>query len=226
MRRNYTVKQQKKRAGHSVVLLGIFIIAFASGISFLQYKYHFINVYLIANYAERARTWMSEHKVHLNANIQKVKQFASNQDEPEQPVHFEFYKTLTSADMTTAEPVVSDVLPVSAKKTDNIAIKPTKSPAALPASIVSASDLENDLSQEVSVDNYVIQAGVFKNASGAEQFKRSLLAIGFTAKVIKMTNADKEIYRVQLGPYNNKTQAKVAQQRLQRKGLQSTIRKI
>lgn len=230
MRRNYTVKHQKSHQRRWLMLAGIILIIAASTLSFLQYKYHLMNVSSVSNYATRLRTWFAEHNVHLNQNIQKVKQFANNQDEAEPPIHFEFYKTLSSTQMTASQstavlqPITSTPVGTVKKVVNEIAAKPIKS-TTLPT-LISASDLEKDLSQEISEDNYVIQAGVFKTATSAEQLKRSLTAIGFSAKVVKFTNADKEIYRVQLGPYNNKSQAKLAQQRLQHKGMQGTIRKI
>jgi cell division protein FtsN len=50
-------------------------------------------------------------------------------------------------------------------------------------------------------DNYILQAGSFRNASDAEQLKAQLALLGSIATVQKVTVDDETWYRVRIGPF-------------------------
>lgn len=70
------------------------------------------------------------------------------------------------------------------------------------------------------VEKYYVQLGIFKNALDASQLRLSLLLSGVEADVVKVNN---QSYSVQLGPYMRETQAKSMQQRLSKKGFDSSV---
>ncbi len=72
---------------------------------------------------------------------------------------------------------------------------------------------------------YVLQLGVFKNQVSANQFRLSLLLAGVESEVVKIEAGDVSVYSVQRKGYTTERQAKLAQKRLQQKGIESVVKK-
>lgn len=91
---------------------------------------------------------------------------------------------------------------------------------------VDANELEKELAKHIKQNTYIVQAGIFKNFEIAERFRHSLAAKGLVVGMVKLSNAERNIYRVQLGPFSNKEQAKLAERQLQKNGVSGIIRKV
>jgi cell division protein FtsN len=65
---------------------------------------------------------------------------------------------------------------------------------------------------------YYVQVGAFRQAEEAEAQRARLALQGFSAKVSEREQAGQRVYRVRLGPFDNKVDAEVMQERL--RGLQ------
>jgi len=197
---------------------------------------------LVSAYFSRMKTWVSERKSHLNQGLVKVKRLAANKSDPAPEIHFEFYTALPNmqvklSDLNTAEqnanannkvnPLVSRANKVvSTDKSDSTTKDQQASDVAVSSAIVNANDLEKELSAQLTRKSYVIQLGIFNSRSAASRYRSSLVSAGFVASVVKATVAGNNIYRVQLGPFKNQDQARVAQKELQKKGLNGIMRKI
>lgn len=116
----------------------------------------------------------------------------------ESEIHFDFYNELPKMQVTVPE------------KADDVAASP----------IIKKT--------HASADNtYVLQLGVYKEATLASQERLSLLLSDCEAQVAKIETEDgEEAYRVQQGPLNNLAEAKKIQHELQAKGIVSVIKKI
>ena len=78
---------------------------------------------------------------------------------------------------------------------------------------------------QTAKENYFLQLGVFKNEKGATQLRLSLLLSGIDADVVKTVAGEQSVYRLLQGPYANAESAQTAQQKLQKKGVVSIVRK-
>jgi cell division protein FtsN len=224
-------------AGAFILVLGI------TGFGFYQYKHQPQRFLALTDCYQKLTNWMTERKHHLNQSIQVVKQIAVK-DAAEQPVHFEFYTALPNMKMelATAENLNSSVSAPAPKKvlptTAATAVPDTKITALSPAvatlaeiktksPFVSPEELERQMSRELDTSTqYVLQLGVFRAADAAQKLRSALVAAGFHAVVSKMAGKDRELYRVQLGPYLNKSQAIHIQGELQKRGMDSVVRKV
>lgn len=134
----------------------------------------------------------------------------------EDDVHFDFYTELPNIQVTPAieedaapAPPAEHIKPVT-KKIDK------KTEIAKPA--VSAKAIEAKQKQ------VVLQMGIFSDMASADQLRLSLLLGGFESTIVK-TSAHGS-YRVQQGPFATLSQAKNAQKKLQRKGIDSEIKNV
>ncbi len=125
-------------------------------------------------------------------------------------VRFAFYTELPNTD-------------VKAKITEKLS-----SPAKPLAEERSSQSIKSDHIQAKSLvasSHYILQIGIFKNQAGASQLRLSLLLAGVESEVVKTEIGDVVVYSVQKGPYENERFAKSAQKRLQKKGIESIVRK-
>lgn len=74
--------------------------------------------------------------------------------------------------------------------------------------------------------NYFVQAGAFRNAEEAEAQRARLALLGFDAKVSEREQAGQRIYRVRLGPFGNKVEAEVMQERLRAKQIDTALVRV
>lgn len=226
MRRNSKKKFATRRTQSSikwswVAFFLIFLITVVgASVLVFQYRHHPENFPKLNAYFEQVNGWLAEHKSHLHQKVIKVKQVATN-DDGEKQIHFEFYTTLPNAQMRVAESVDVDTPTEAPAKTSRPKMAKSKSP-----SIINADELEREFSTQLQQNSYVVQLATFQNQAGAERYRTLLSQSGFEARVVKLGSADKPIYRVQIGPFNNKEQAKLAQRQLLKKGMSGIIRKI
>ncbi|MDM7457608.1 MAG: SPOR domain-containing protein [Tepidimonas sp.] len=74
--------------------------------------------------------------------------------------------------------------------------------------------------------NYFVQVGAFRNAEEAEGQRARLALLGFDAKVSEREQAGQRIYRVRLGPFGNKVEAEVMQERLRAKQIDTALVRV
>lgn len=224
--------------GAALLLVGI------AGFGTYQYKKQPERFVALSECYTKLTTWMTERKQHLNHSIKVVKQITMK-DETDQPVHFEFYTALPNMKVEVASNSSleeTNKAPHTAPKKAETTLASVqsevlaKTPVSEPAfksklQVISADELEHQMSREFAAEvqtqtQYVVQLGVFHAADAAQKFRDALSHAGFDAVVSKAANKEKDAYRVQLGPYQNKTQALQAQRLLQKRGVTSIVRKV
>ncbi|MBV9575046.1 MAG: SPOR domain-containing protein [Gammaproteobacteria bacterium] len=207
--------------------VALIIMSISGGFFF----YFHVPAFLAPLYAQM-NDWIAKHKTHLQnglaKKVEKVKAKLANRSEGEQPIHFEFYSTLPTMQvsvpsMSDAEPK-SKVVAVANKTSDEIIT--SSLPVTAPASIVNADELEQEVSDHLKQINYFVQLGLFHNKIAAENYRKTLADEGFETVVIKTSVVDKQFYRVQLGPFANKEQAKQTQELLKKKGVNAILRSV
>jgi cell division protein FtsN len=256
MRKDYSTRQRAmtrrpKQTGKRWIVLVALIALLGAGLSVAvyQYKNHTLTTSVITTYANRFKTWIAEHRHHLQQGLVKVKQLATTKPE-DQPIHFEFYTALPKMQVTVSAPDTTSAVPpptlktqpaktlplhaISDKIDNTVAVNkptPVKPAPTKPIPIHAAStsafnpdDLTKELAAQISSDTYVIQLGTYYNAAAADHYRQALQAAGMTTKVVKVTVAGKEEYRVQSGPWG-KSQVKLVLRQLQSKGVTGVIRK-
>jgi cell division protein FtsN len=210
------------------ILLGVSIGLFLIGIAL----YFFLKLFNVANlpgHYSDVKTWVSEGQNHLHQTLVSVQNLATKKPDAEQTIHFEFYTTLPDRQMVVAEQVAkvsSQPLMKNNDPTYADRVKPTGVPSKeviSPFSIANAQELEQELADRLHQMNYTVQLGVFRTQTAAQTYRQTLIYAGFKATIVVLDKGKKPIYRLQLGPYADKKQAKSAQQQLERQGLKSLI---
>jgi cell division protein FtsN len=100
-----------------------------------------------------------------------------------------------------------------------------RAPARDPAAILSG---DGPKSAKPGTDpfSYFVQAGAFARAEDAEQQRAKLAMLGFPARVTEREQAGRTVYRVRLGPFDNKDEADSAQNRLQGSGVEAALVRV
>lgn len=160
----------------------------------------------------------------------------------ETPIHFEFYTSLPNMQMDMSsqkeEAVLSAkrslsnpealqhknnrlVSALESSKGDSVSKeKLERQPAirqAMP--IVSADELEQELSTHIKQAAYIVQLGRFKEMNEAKQYQLYLAKLHIPSHLEKISHGSKVIYGLQVGPFNSKQQASVALKSLKKKGI-------
>lgn len=233
-------------------LLLIALISVGGGAGFLFYEYtHQQSV--LAPFFARINTWIVDHKTNLQKGLAAkgiIKSNAVSKQDTESQIHFEFYNALPNMQVNVAMAVADDARVSS--KSKSFANSPNKatmnredndeaagvsashssdnkmaeSPAKSTVNIVNADELEQELSKHIKQMNYFVQLGLFRNKSMANRYRDTIINAGFTANVVKTVITDKTFFRVQLGPFANKSEAKITQQQLQKKGVNAMLRAV
>lgn len=108
----------------------------------------------------------------------------------------------------------------------------TASPVAPAAPADPLGDLAKAKTQALSsgsgVDpfSYFIQAGAFRTPEDAEQQRARLLLLGMSAKVSEREQSGRTVYRVRLGPFNNKEDADKAKERLDSNSIETALVRV
>jgi cell division protein FtsN len=219
-RKSYAIKQtaSAKSTKRRWMLSSLVIITLCAAIIITsQYKKPSIVSAKLASYSMRIQNWIAERKNHLHQDIIKVQQIAANKNDNDQQIHFEFYTALPNMQVSVADLSARDDR--SAPKV--VAVKKTVNTA-----IINADQLERELNSEMKQSQYVVQLDVFKNAASAEQYRMTLSQAGLDANIVNAVIAGKNRFRVQVGPFGNKDQVRVAQRQMLKKGISGIVQKI
>lgn len=157
-------------------------------------------------FTARVQTWWIERKARI------ASQFAKPQDKSAQvaaakkttsstpePVHFEFYSMLPNPSAT----VSTEASP-----------------------IFNHDNLEREFAKTVKKTAYVIHTGIYSNAASADKTRQVLAGEGLATKIVKAYIDDRLVYRVQIGPFEEKERVSAAQSKLAARGMHGVLRKI
>lgn len=216
MRRDFTrksvaarrVARQRKWIRRISVLTAAITLA-ATGTSLLYYYQGGIAL-AFHEQSSGFQAWLAKHHENLNEQMLKVKQMAANKEPP--AIHFEFYDELSNLQVANPKP---EIVTLS-----------TAAPLPQAIAVVDAKQFEAEFSKQIKANNFIVQVAMFKNLQSAQKLSKDLLSSGLSAKVITLGSAEKPLYRVQLGPFEDKMQAALSQKQLQKKGLNSILRNI
>jgi cell division protein FtsN len=143
----------------------------------------------------------------------------------------------SAAGAPVAPPAVSAMpTPVIAgRAASGVPAKPARDPAAIlagqdtapppraaAASGVAAASTKPDAEPFV----YFVQAGAYSREEEAEQQRAKLAMLGFAAKVTEREQSGRPVFRVRLGPFDQKETADAAQARLQAAGSEAALVRI
>ncbi len=74
--------------------------------------------------------------------------------------------------------------------------------------------------------DYVIQVGAYRSAADADAQKAKLAMMGLDAKVSERDQGGRTVYRVRLGPYDEKTAAEKVRTRLESSSIENTLVRV
>lgn len=216
----------KKRGQFEIMLAGFAIFIGAIG--------YWVHVHRMADATEMAQqqgantTWAAQLKAiftHKTPEIPAEKKLLASNNahaDANEGVKFDFYTQLPAMQV--------NVPPVSAAKAPPV-VSSDKLTADIDRSIKEAHTTKSQIDRHdgnpaTSKQPYVIQLGIFKDRMAAKELRVSLLLAGVDADVVKITVQNQDNYRVQAGPYVSTKAAKLAQQKISRKGIESIILKL
>lgn len=140
--------------------------------------------------------------------------------------------------VTPAAPPISITEPVR-KTAEKPADKPpTEAPKAETRPAVTADPLgdlakaKSGLSTSAATSNsgdpfdYVIQVGAYRSTADADTQKAKLAMMGLDAKVSEREQGGRTVYRVRLGPYDDKASAEKVRARLESSSIENTLVRI
>ncbi len=74
--------------------------------------------------------------------------------------------------------------------------------------------------------DYVVQAGAYRTSADADAQKAKLAMMGLDAKVSERDQAGRMVYRVRLGPFDDKAAAERARAKLEASGIENTLVRV
>lgn len=117
------------------------------------------------------------------------------------------------ADKPTAEPVKTDPRPAAVNADPLGDLAKSKTTLSTPASSTAGSD----------PFDYVVQAGAYRNSADADAQKAKLALMGMDAKVSERDQGGRIVYRVRLGPFEDKNAAERARAKMDASGIDNTL---
>jgi cell division protein FtsN len=99
----------------------------------------------------------------------------------------------------------------------------SKDPAAILAGAPSAPRSAKPVPEPF---NYFVQAGAFARSEDAEQQRAKLAMLGLAARVTEREQSGRMVYRVRVGPFEQKDEAESAQNRLQGSGVEAALVRV
>lgn len=213
MRRHYSRNNRRTREKqgnryYSVILLAG-VVLLIGGVTLL-YQYHRTPEKFprMEAFSARVNAWWVERKARIGNKLadshEKMNKVASTvkaKPSPPESLHFEFYSMLPNGGGSTA-------------------------PAEESVPIFSHDSLERELAQEMKKSAFIIQTGIYSNVASADKAREMLAEDGLAAKVVKAYMDERLVYRVQVGPYEEKDQLNDAQSKLAARGIHGTLRKV
>jgi len=91
----------------------------------------------------------------------------------------------------------------------NLATLPAEKPARLPFAVASQAQQANYAQDAQAPQSYVVRVGVFHDLSNAQTAYQSVASFG-PAKIVRAVGANGPLYRVEMGPLDNKSDAESA----------------
>lgn len=73
---------------------------------------------------------------------------------------------------------------------------------------------------------YFVQVGAFARPDDAEQQRARVSLMGMTAKVTEREQSGRTVYRVRIGPYDRKSDADAAQEKLAGNGVEAALVRV
>ena len=73
---------------------------------------------------------------------------------------------------------------------------------------------------------YFVQAGAFRTPEDAEAQRAKLAMLGITADVTEREQSGRTVYRVRVGPFNQKALADLTQEQLQTNGVEAALVRV
>lgn len=159
------------------------------------------------------------NKGQVRSADQDVTETQKNKDwDPNAPL---YGKTpLKPAQSAPADPSAAD-LPATAATAPASEFKPAVSSDPL-------GDLAKARSADAPVDafNYFVQAGAFRSADDAESQRAKLSLSGVQARVTEREQSGRVVFRVRVGPFDNKKEADEVKQRLDAAGMETALVRV
>ena len=159
------------------------------------------------------------NKGQVRSADQDVTETQKNKDwDPNAPL---YGKTpLKPAQSAPADPSAAD-LPATAATAPASEYKPAVSADPL-------GDLAKARSADAPVDafNYFVQAGAFRSADDAESQRAKLSLSGVQARVTEREQSGRVVFRVRVGPFDNKKEADEVKQRLDAAGMETALVRV
>ena len=247
--KNYSSRRSAQRGRGWWVLLLVLIVALLAGAGYFvyQYKKQPERMPAMTSFFAALQHWFTDRK---HQGVTPVKKLSENEETAPEPIHFEFYTTLTNTRApVTASPVVAEKPAEKAPTKIEVAHENSSPPHSnhlsrererstrvsaagegaenLPSPLFNASELEQDFSKHLHQrHHFIVQVGAFNNLESATRYQHLLIEEGVRTKVEKTEMNGKSVYRVQSAGFASKEQAQQFQQQLQRKGINSLIKKI
>jgi cell division protein FtsN len=108
-----------------------------------------------------------------------------------------------------------------------VAAKPAKPALADPLGDLARSRSESPTAASGSDPfNYFIQAGAYRTPEDAEQQRARLLLLGMQARVTEREQAGRTVYRVRVGPFDNKDDAEKVKSRLDNNSIETALVRV
>lgn len=211
------------------VMIVFLSVAFFAGLSFFsfQYKQNTLFNSFLSSYFGQVENWIAARKNHLQKGLAddedkaKKKSVIAQKNQSPRPIHFEFYTALPNMQVALPTPIMEVKKPETIKVVAEKKMQVDKKIA-----VVSAEELEKELAEHFKQANYIVQLGVFRTSAAAYKYHKSITEAGFQASVVPLRSLQKETYRVQLGPFFNKLEAKGAQLKLKKQGMDGIVLKL
>ena len=222
-----SAKRRKPRAEPRFAAIAVSVVAvvcFVSAIVYAAHVYHQAGLFS----HPQVTTWLDSAKsVFSHKNNKVVKATKPAAPAAADDIQFDFYTELPNMQVNLPASASAQLKPLAPPVVAN---KPN--PGA-PSVTKLAGDIDNSIkavmaqhatnAEQKPAIQYVVQLGEFKNQVGASQLRLSLLLAGVETQIIKISD---HVWRVQQGPWSSQRQAKLAQQKLGRKGFDGEVKEI
>ncbi len=188
----------------------LFVIFILFLLGMVSYRYYFYKMQAISQpfheWVTTAKSFFHQTKpLSMPTNNLINNELKPAEADPE--IHFDFYTELSAMPVMT--PAKMKNVNVNHSTNINNINNINKSQLA----VIS-------VQQKSTVNGYIVQLGLFKNASEVNKLRLSILLEGVESQIIK---TNKGFYRLQQGPFSTLAYAEEAQNKLKNKGIISLI---
>jgi hypothetical protein len=204
-KKNYLRPRRKPIIRRWTILALIVLVLVVISVLFVKYK---SNTFI--DESSQMTTFLTKIKSIFVKHTTTAAITKKPEDNAEQEVEFSFYNELPNMHVEVPSEAEVNNYDTSHKvaKTPSQEVKSMQVTAKTPA-----------------LPSFILQFGVFKQASAASQLRLSLLLAGIETEVDKIQTGNDYTYRVWQGPFATMSEAKAYQQKWQRKGIECSINK-